>query len=172
MKTKKTYYFWGVLLGLALCVAIYFVAHRYKEIPSLAVYNRYKECEGLDVSFIRDFRLNDTMSVSVTLIIPQDSLAWDNLLKSLNILPYKAIHSENGKSKNKDYSSRNTVKGHPELRSTTKEYDLMAWSYARKILAVFEINDREEALLIDLHEIDALTTDSTYFYNLNQTNND
>ena len=42
----------------------------------------------------------------------------------------------------------------------------MAWSYARKILAVFEINDREEALLIDLHEIDALTTDSTYFYNL------
>ena len=49
------------------------------------VYKRYKDVEGVRATYIKNFPLNDTLTVGVTLLEATDSAGWEYLLQAFNI---------------------------------------------------------------------------------------
>lgn len=48
------------------------------------VYCRYSNRDDLKVSFLKDFRINDSTTVDVTTITAKDSASWEALLREMN----------------------------------------------------------------------------------------
>ena len=49
------------------------------------VYKRYKDVEGVRATYIKDYRVNDTLTVGVTLLEATDSAGWEYLVDKFNI---------------------------------------------------------------------------------------
>lgn len=90
---------WPVTLFLCLLLAIGMVTVKLWPRTVLLsecseVYQRYSGVEGIRASFIKDFRINDTVFVDVTLLDVVDSSIWDTVCKdfgivSINLFPEK-----------------------------------------------------------------------------------
>ena len=50
-------------------------------------YRRYADSEHVVAAFLRDFPVNDTVCVDVTLLEARDSLGWERLQKDFNVTP-------------------------------------------------------------------------------------
>ena len=79
-------------VGIALLIelaAITLWKRWYWFFPSYSVselYTKYAGTEGLDVAFVKDYRVNDTVFVDVTMLETKDSLMWDSLKKDFKIM--------------------------------------------------------------------------------------
>lgn len=51
------------------------------------VYKRYAKMDGVDATFIKDYKVNDTVFVDVTLLEARSDSAWNVLLHDFNITP-------------------------------------------------------------------------------------
>lgn len=51
------------------------------------VYRRYATTDGIRASYIKDYRVNDTITLNVTLLEATDSAGWDTLCNSFNNHP-------------------------------------------------------------------------------------
>jgi hypothetical protein len=51
------------------------------------IYTRYENVEGIETSFIKDYKVNDTVLVDVTLLEARSDSAWNVLLQDFNITP-------------------------------------------------------------------------------------
>lgn len=49
------------------------------------VYKRYATVDGVDATFIKDYKVNDTVFVDVTLLEATDSVSWTTLKKDFDI---------------------------------------------------------------------------------------
>lgn len=49
------------------------------------VYKKYAGMDGVDATFIRDYKVNDTVFVDVTLLEAKDTTAWEELCKDFDI---------------------------------------------------------------------------------------
>ena len=81
---KNIVRFWILfLLVLALALGAITVAHHWHRIfPTGEVseyYTRYAGREGMDVSYVKDYRVNDTIQLNVTLLEIHDSLLWEQV---------------------------------------------------------------------------------------------
>ena len=79
------------LITLAACFAVLVMAVvviRYPRTVPLDecsdVYKRYKDVEGVRATYIKDFRVNDTLTIGVTLLEATDSEGWERLLKAFD----------------------------------------------------------------------------------------
>ena len=79
------------LITLAACFAVLVMAVvviRYPRTVPLEecsdVYKRYKDVEGVRATYIKDFRVNDTLTIGVTLLEATDSEGWERLLKAFD----------------------------------------------------------------------------------------
>lgn len=72
-----------VVAGLAFCAVLLVHPRQLPLSECSEVYQKYKDVEGVDASFIKDFPANDSVSVDVTLLKAQDSTTWANLVIEL-----------------------------------------------------------------------------------------
>lgn len=49
------------------------------------VYKRYAKMDGVDATFIKDYKINDTVFVDVTLLETKDTALWDSLCADFGI---------------------------------------------------------------------------------------
>ena len=82
--------FWLIIAILALVEALvcYVVLQREYLFPSdevSEVYTRYADDESIDASFIKGYRVNDTLFVDVTLLQAKDSAGWERLLNDFHL---------------------------------------------------------------------------------------
>ncbi|MCR4815772.1 MAG: hypothetical protein K5842_01120 [Bacteroidales bacterium] len=49
------------------------------------VYKQYANVEGIDATFIKDYKVNDTVFVDVTLLEATDSVSWTTLKKDFEV---------------------------------------------------------------------------------------
>lgn len=78
-----------VILAMALG-AITVVLRWHRIFPSDEVsetYLKYAGRENMDVSFVKGYRVNDTVVVDVTLLETKDSATWDSLCLDFSIVP-------------------------------------------------------------------------------------
>lgn len=52
-----------------------------------AVYQRYADVDGVDAAFLKDYKVNDTLAVDVTVLKATDSASWAMLQKDFNFKP-------------------------------------------------------------------------------------
>lgn len=91
--------FWLIVAILALVEAVILcVALQWKYIfPSKEVsdlYTRYENVDGVDVSYIKGYKVNDTVFVDVTLLETKDTALWDSLCKDFGIALFSMYPKE------------------------------------------------------------------------------
>lgn len=85
---KKIKLFWqlGAVLALLMVVGIAAAV----VLPRMGVsdlYRHYQDNPHLAVTYLRNFPVNDTLAVDVTILTALDDEGWDTLLVNYNILP-------------------------------------------------------------------------------------
>ena len=85
---RKRFWMW---VGVALLIELaaftlwkrwywFFPTHAVSE-----VYSRYAGTDGLNVVFLKDFKVNDTLLLDVTLLEAKDSAGWERLLNDFHL---------------------------------------------------------------------------------------
>jgi hypothetical protein len=87
---KRILKFWaafGILLAVAIGVIT--LIHRWHRVfPSgeaSGLYLRYENVEGVEASFVKNYKVNDTIAVDVTLLEATDSAGWARMKEDFGI---------------------------------------------------------------------------------------
>ena len=72
-----------ILLLLVLLTVAAAVAVRYRTcfFATSEVFRRYEHAQGIEADYIRNYPINDTLRLDMTLLVAEDSLAFVNLLR-------------------------------------------------------------------------------------------
>ncbi len=129
------------------------------------VYKHYSKVEGIRAVFVKDFRVNDTLTVDVTLLEATDSAAWDELVKKFNV-PDDAIEATKSSSGEIKVWIRLGRKGHPEdviedvwgsVDMDKWEFDMIAESFEQRTIGIFDINSMDEYLALVSYSVDIMS---------------
>ena len=72
-----------VLGGIALCSWIHAHPRQLPYDQCSEVFLRYKDADGVSAAFLKDFRINDSVNVDVTMLQARDSAVWAGLIISI-----------------------------------------------------------------------------------------
>ena len=155
--------FWLIIAILALVEALVcYIAIQWKYIfPSNEVseiYARYEKVEGIDVSFVKDYKVNDTVFVDVTLLEATDSVIWTTLKKDFEV-PNPPPDDQQFIDNGEDLIY---VKVIPKSTTTDTILDsysnnLLAISHLKRTLTVFHIKNKEELNAVRHYNYDKST---------------
>ena len=73
------------LVGLLASLAIVYFRYTVPYWQCSEVYKRYHKVEGVEAAYVKNFPINDTLTVAVTLLQAADSAGWAYLLQAFNI---------------------------------------------------------------------------------------
>ena len=142
---------------------------------SSEVYKRYSRVEGVRATYIKDFPLNDTLTVAVTLLEATDSAGWSYLLNAFNEPEEVRDVVEESTVKNKVWI-RLAPKGHPEEKVSNdgqgenKEgkkwsYDALLKSYDMRTICVFDMKSMEQYMALFEYGVDIMLDKGEINYN-------
>ena len=117
------------------------------------VYKKYSRVEGVKATYIKDYRLNDTLTVGVTLLEATDSAGWAYLCGEFNILPGMIEAAEEDSTT--DVWTRKILKGHPESPykksdanhqegETEPVIEILSLSIRRQEVCIFHTRNNKE----------------------------
>lgn len=131
------------------------------------VYKRYSKAEGVRATYIKDYPLNDTLTVAVTLLEAVTDSGWVRLQEDfeLPIIPKEFEEIFCGDS------NRVTTKNYPKsvplyIDGDTLMNDLIAISYYKHSICHFAISSKEKKdLIMHKHYEDNINHDIKTNYN-------
>jgi len=96
---KNIIKFWVYfVLVLAVALGAITLVYRWQRIfPSKEVselYRRYANTEGIEVSYVKNYRINDTIYLNVTMIDVKDTSLWEGVCEDLHLLTLARIPEE------------------------------------------------------------------------------
>ena len=124
------------------------------------VYRQYQGQEGLEVSFVKQYRVNDTTAVDVTLIHATTDSAWVSLCEEFIPDEYPYEFKEPllyGQA----VSQWTVSKTAPQIKvdiSSQNNYNLLVLSSKIKSVCIFHTENIEETLAIIAYQINGLPT--------------
>lgn len=148
--------FWTIVALLALVeTLVLFCVFQWRYIfPSHEVseiYTRYENTDGIDASFIKDFRVNDSVFIDVTLLEAKDSAGWA-LLKHDFAVPEPNAELQAFIDNGEDliFSQTLTPSRYPiSIPSDTILFGELVISYYAQTLTIFHAkNDQEISAII------------------------
>ena len=155
--------FWLIIAILALVEALVcYIAIQWKYIfPSNEVseiYARYEKVEGIDVSFVKDYKVNDTVIVDVTLLEATDSVIWTTLKKDFEV-PNPPPDVQQFIDNGEDLIGVKIIPKSIAVDTTSKEYpnNLLAISHLKRTLTIFHIKNKEELNAVRHYNYDKST---------------
>ena len=135
---------------------------------SSEVYKRYCEVEGVRASYVKDYPVNDTLTVAVTLLEANDT-GWERLMEDFRIPDALREIAEAATDKNKVWT-RTVLKGHPEEKVSVAtftdgewKYDMVAMDFTLHKIALFDLNNMEEYMAIHDYGYDYMTNKTNQF---------
>ena len=136
-------------VGIALLIelaAITLWKRWYWFFPSHSVselYTKYAGTEGLNVAFVKDYRVNDTVFVDVTMLEARDTAIWNRLLKDFNIyIPDEMLPFIDSNSVYLKYAPRNNYTA--SMDSIILNNDIIVYAYLKRTILVFEIENEKQ----------------------------
>lgn len=121
-----------------------------------AVYTRYKDVEGIAASYIKDYKVNDTVFVDVTLLEALDSTKWDTLRYEFSI-PEPEPPIKLAVELNKDMAISRLVEkddyGKQASPSST-DCEIMAYLYGTRTICIFHVKNPVERHAVLYHNFD------------------
>ncbi len=108
------------IINVAIFVTIVGGALLVKYLPGVVpywqcseVYKRYHKVEGVRATYIKNYPVNDTLTIGVTLLEATDSAGWEYLLQKFNASQDEKNTADTSINTNKVWV-RLASKGHPE----------------------------------------------------------
>ncbi len=112
-----------------------------------ALYRQYAHADGIEATFLRGYRVNDTLAIDVTLLQATDSAGWDKLSHDFNYLKVPSQIERRELSENIDALSLLLKNNRQE--SPLGNDDIAVASLRDKYLCIFH-NARYEEQIIDI----------------------
>lgn len=149
---------WPVTLAICLLIFIGTLAIRLwpRTVPfdqCSKLYQKYAGHQGLQSAFIKDFRVDDTLFVDVTLIVATDSISWGLLKRELSI---PELDSESQMQLGDDLVFTRQVNKHDNsqtIEGDSPDAELMLFSYDRKTICVLHVDNVKEKNAIINHSL-------------------
>lgn len=152
MKDRKIHDY----ICVAICVVTVAVVLCIKYVPRAVpweecseVYKRYSRVEGVRATYVKDFRVNDTLTVGVTLLEATTDSGWATLQGDFGLPVIPKEYEERLCGDSNKVSVKNYPKDAPLFSGDdTLENDLIAISRYRHTISHFEIQSKEQSELI------------------------
>ena len=154
---KKTHI---LILGLLVVIVTAVVVQAVRYLPRVVpywqcseVYKRYSKVEGVRATYVKDYRLNDTLTVAATLLEATDSAGWVGLQEDFElpvIQEYKDYYYDSNKVALKQYTKSNPL----YCDGDTITNDLIAISYFKHTICHFVIQSKEQKRAIIFKHLD------------------
>lgn len=122
------------------------------------IYQKYANMEDVSASFIKDYKVNDTVYVDVTLLEATDSVGWVTLKKDFDI-PNPSPNFQQRIDSGKNMIGVKIISKSIAVDTTSKEYpnNLLAISYLNHTLTIFHIKNDVEKHAVKYHNFDKST---------------
>lgn len=103
------------------------------------LYTRYENVDGIDASFIKDYRVNDTFFVDVTLLETKDTALWNSLCGDLDIAPFSMYPKEYREKMSTEHSFGQRVMKDTFISENDSLYkeDLIIFSHINMSMCIF-----------------------------------
>lgn len=124
------------------------------------VYKRYAKMNGVDATFIKDYKVNDSIRVNVTLLQATDSVSWNIIAKDLNVPPPPEIPDEyKGLFLQSNSFGYFIVKNKPneDKQMHDKRKDICTFSREKVTICIFHTCDETQIDAILDNSIDEIT---------------
>lgn len=163
-KTFNKKRFWTVIAIVAVIevLAIALVQQWRYIFPSHEVsdlYTHYEKVDGIDASFIKDFRVNDSVFIDVTLLEAKDSAGWATLMHDFAVPePNAELQAFIDNGEDLIFSQPLTPSRYPiSIPSDTILFNELAISYYTHTLTIFHSKNEKERHAVLLHDLDEST---------------
>ena len=136
-----------VLVGLAVSASFFLFPRQLSPEECSAEFLRYKDVDGIDASFVKDFPVDDTLAVDVTTLQATDSVGWETLKKDFQIVDFSAETIERMKASHNTVALRMTSKnalGAPCDTSNLDNNNILAIDYQQHSVGYFYTKNKEE----------------------------
>ena len=128
------------------------------------VYKRYHKVEGVQATYIKNYPVNDTLTIGVTLLEATDSAGWEYLKQAFNISQEMQTMFKQACMDIIDWQS---PRDHPEIRAITKgenrdttltdkDIEACALSFKECKICVFHTRNENEIIAIDNYNCDKM----------------
>jgi hypothetical protein len=153
---KKRFWLIVALLAVAEVLIIGLVLQWRYIFPSNEVsdlYKKYAEVDGVDATYIKGYKVNDSVFVDVTMLETKDSVVWDSLCEQLGILRFSMYPKEYKELMSVDHSFGlrhviDTITKGPR-REVIK--NLVVFSHLKKSVCIFHnVNDSQFIPIYDM----------------------
>ena len=127
------------------------------------VYKRYSRVEGVRATYVKDYRINDTLTIGVTLLEATTDSGWAVLQEDFNVPVVPKEYEELFCGDSNKVSVEGVPKKVPLYFGEDTIYnDLIVTSRYRRTIAHFVITSREQKrLIINKHLDDKLKNEAT-----------
>ena len=138
------------LVGLLASLAIVYFRYTVPYWQCSEVYKRYHKVEGVEAAYVKNFPINDTLTVAVTLLQAADSAGWEYLLQEFNIPADMVVAAKANPAF--DIWVWQILKDHPETRyvsngdgdGDTVKTEIMSTSFRKQEVCIFHTQNEEE----------------------------
>ena len=173
---KKTHI---LILGLLVVVATVVVVQVVRYLPRVVpywqcseVYKRYSRVEGVRATYVKDYRINDTLTIGVTLLEATTDSGWAMLQENFGVpvVPKEYEELICGDS------NRVTLKIIPKkeplcLEGDTLANDVFAVSYYKHTIVHLEVKNRMQSDLFIRKQVDDIEKNDIQQYSNHEKNN-
>ena len=173
---KKTHI---LILGLLVVVATVVVVQVVRYLPRVVpywqcseVYKRYSRVEGVRATYMKDYRINDTLTIGVTLLEATTDSGWAMLQENFGVpvVPKEYEELICGDS------NRVTLKIIPKkeplcLEGDTLANDVFAVSYYKHTIVHLEVKNRMQSDLFIRKQVDDIEKNDIQQYSNHEKNN-
>ena len=146
-------------------VAVLAIKYWHRTLPAEEcgeIYCRYAGRDDLKVSFLKDFRIDDSTVVDVTTLTAKDSASWESLLREMNVSEITIEYLRKSYSKrHPSLSNYYCKKGQPYTRTSANDDSVDLVVYVQhlnddKTFFIFDIKSIEQAHIIMNHKTDEM----------------
>lgn len=157
--SKKIARFWarfGIILMIALgVITLVFRWHRIFPTDEVSeLYTRYEHVEGLDVSYIKDFKVNDTVCVDVTMLEAKTDSAWVLLKRDFEVAELTQEYQDMIDNGMDMVFIRLITKSAQEAADHSYTYNALAISHLLHTLTVFHTMSEAELDAVNQYTFD------------------
>ena len=105
------------------------------------VYRRYADTPGVNAAYIKDYRVNDSVTVCVTLLEATDSASWDKLLVEFKVPIIEEVTE--AVAEGRDLVTSCVIPVNPD-DSSNEERFVLATSHLNKTICIFHTENKEQ----------------------------
>lgn len=88
MKKRRFWLIVAAIVAAEVLAAVVWRCYLYPEREVSDLYLRYAEDPGVEASYVKGFRINDTLAIDATLLHATDSANWERLLNDFHLVNF------------------------------------------------------------------------------------